>query len=56
MTTAEAIAVLNTAIDCYIEDTLIHGGEDEGGEPCDVWHAFTIVRDILEKGSEGEES
>ena len=54
MTKTEAINLLNTAIDCYIEDTLIHGGEDEGGEPADVWEAFTVVRDLLEEGSDYE--
>ena len=46
MTKAEAVAVLNTALDCYIEDCISTSPKSETAE---VWQAFNIVRDILER-------
>jgi malate synthase len=55
MTKTEAIAVLNTAVDCYIEDCI---STSPKGEITEVWQAFNIVRDVLERSiaQEGVES
>ena len=46
MTKTEAITVLNTAVDCYIEDCISTSPKNETAE---VWQAFNIVRDVLER-------
>lgn len=47
MTKAEAIAVLNTAQDRYIENYI--SSNSEKSEIFEVYQAFNIVRDLLEK-------
>ena len=44
MTKREALAVLNTVVDCYIEDCISGSPTSERAE---VWEAFHIVRTIL---------
>ena len=44
--TGAGLAVLNTALDCYIEDCISTSPKSETAE---VWQAFNIVRDILER-------
>lgn len=44
MTKTEALAVLNNAVGCYIEDCISSFPEYERVE---VWEAFHIVRTIL---------
>ncbi len=47
MTKAEAIAVLNTAQDRYIENCI--SSNSAKSETAKVWQAFNIVRDVLER-------
>jgi hypothetical protein len=47
MTKAEAIAVLNTAQDRYIENCI--SSNSAKSETAEVWQAFNIVRDVLER-------
>ena len=49
---AEAIAVLNTAQDCYIEKVI--SSNSAKSETAEVWKAFNIVRDVLECSTDKE--
>jgi malate synthase len=55
MTKAEAIAVLNTAVDCYIEDCISTSSTSERAK---VWQAYHLIRNVLERSiaEEGDES
>lgn len=55
MTKTEAIAVLNTAIDCYVDDCI---ATMESSERAEVWQAYHLIRNVLERSivEEGDES
>lgn len=55
MTKTEALDLLNNTVACYVEDCISTSPKSEIGE---VWQAFSIVEDIVERSiaQEGDES
>ncbi len=55
MTKTEALDLLNTAVDCYVDDCI---ATMKSSETHEIWHAFSIVEDIVERSiaQKGDES
>ena len=55
MTKTKALDLLNNAVACYVEECISTSRKSETHE---IWHAFSIVEDIVERSiaEEGDES